>query len=481
MNDIESDTPKLKHNHDRYNDRNFDRSYDNQDKHFHNSMIFRFFTLLILLALFSIPVSMLEKHIDQQLNDKKIIAEELAREWGTEQVIIGPILSIPYVERISRIESQTDSNGLKSSVSKDIFSNKTLMLLPENLKINAQLKNKLLSKDQTQSHGYQAEIEFSGNFNLEALPEPSAFNSIEWDKAFVAIGLNNTSVEANSPLRWEGSSSALKPGTQLPSLLKQGFHANLEDVVNDNNSPQFRIQLSAKGHKNLKIAPFGQLTSASIKSDSSNIIVKGDIPASSKVTTKDSFEASWNTSNLVRNYPQQWLIEENSDTKIKPDFSSPLMGIELNDTVQTTDKEQLKIKSILNYLIPILGILFLSLLILEFKRNSHSKPKFLHYLVISLPVLLIPVMLMTLQSVTNFIQAYQIVAGTSLLLIVFYTMSALKSFGRGFYILLIMSTLYALIFVNLEIPEYTLYAFSTAGLFIIVILMMVSSTIQEDQ
>ena len=453
-----------------------------QDKRFVNSMVFRLFALLMLLALLYIPVLMLEKAFDEHLNQQQTISNELSDQWGNQQTLIGPILSIPYVERISKIESQTDSNGVRSSVSKDIFNNKTLMLLPENLRINASLKDKILTKDSIQANVYEGEVELSGNFNLESLPKPSAYNSIEWDKAFLALGVNkNQSVKVTSPLRWEGSSSAFKPGTNLSEMLKNGFHANLEEVANDEESPQFKIRLDVKGQQSFKFAPVGELTNASIKNDSAQLTISSDIAANSTVRSDDSYEAIWRLTNLVRNYPQEWLLEEGVKSAVKPDLYKVLAGVDIKPKVQTANQTLMKIKTILPYLIPILGLLFLSILILEFKRNTHAKPKLLHYLVISLSVLSIPLILLTIKDLTNFEQAYQIAAGTSLILITIYTMSVLRSFFKAFYILLVIASLYGALYVYLQLPEYTLFALSAAGLFITVLMMMASINIYEDE
>jgi len=474
MNVTDSDTPTLRRN-THYND-NF------QDKQFVNSMVFRVFVLLLLLGLLWFAVEKIESLFDHEINKRVSISEELSQQWGNEQTIIGPILSIPYVERISRIQSQTDSKGITSSVSKDIFNNKTLILLPENLRLNADLKDKVLTKDNIQANVYQGDIEITGNFNLESLPEASGYNTIEWDKAFIAIAVSeNKTVKVSSPLRWEGSSSALTPGTRLPTLLKQGFHASLEEVANDNESPQFRIQLSLKGEKSFKFAPFGELTSATIKSNSSGISVNGDIAASSTVSSEGEFEASWRISNLVRNYPQQWLIDDGDKTDFNVDFSNVLTGVKLTPTESVLDKQFANIKLIIPFLVPMLGILFLSLLLLEFKRNTHSKPKLLHYIVISILVLSTPVLLFTVNQTTNFEQSYQIVAGTIILLIIFYLMFALRSFFKAFYMLLIITCLYGALYVKLQLPEYTLFAFSAAILFIIILLMMASVNLHEDE
>lgn len=448
---------------------------------FFRSMIFRFVALLLLLVLCQIPVSMIDSYVSDQSLNKLSAIKEMSNKWGNKQTIIGPILSIPYVERISRIESQTDSNGLKSSISRDIFNNKTLMLLPENLRITADLKEKILTQDENNAHVYQGNIELTGNFDLDALPEASGYNTIEWDKAFVAIGLNeNKSIEASSPLRWEGSSTAFKPGTQLPHLIKQGFHASLENVSTDNKTPQFKIQLSLKGKDSFQFAPFGELTTANITSNIATIKPFGDISESSKVISDNEFDATWRISNLSRNYPQQWLIDEKQTEKANYNFSSVLTGVEFTDPSSIKDQNIENLDKVTAYIIPLLAVLFLCLFTLEFRHRKTNKPTFLHYIIVSLPLLLMPIILIALLEIISFVQAYQIAAGSSIVLIVLFLLSSLKSFGRAFLVLLILGTLFATLFITIEMPEYSIMALSASGIFITILLMMSSTNLKEQ-
>ena len=464
------------------NKQNTSDEIDERNSSFFSSMIFRFFALMLLLALITIPVSKLNVVVDDYLKQDMTINDELSNTWGNKQTIIGPILSIPYVERISRIQAQTDSNGIKRSVNRDIFNDKTLMLLPENLRINAKLNDKTLKQDSHQAYVYEGEIELSGNFNLENLPISKRNNTIKWNKAFIAIGLNNNNSVEAKPLRWEGSSATFKPGTQLPKLLKNGFHATLGDVANDSLLPQFKLQLNLKGQESFQFAPFGEITVANVSSDSSNVKVDGDIPASSTVVTSDEFDATWRISSLKRNYPQQWLIENNEVSLLTPehDFSSVLTGVQFSSALSTNSENYFKIKVINTFAIPILWVLFFSLFILEFKRNNKIKPKFIDYIVVSLPVLLIPLLLLTISSLTHFIQAYQIAIGSSVALIVLYLWISLRSFTRGFYILLILATLYTGLFVALDMREHILITFSAVGIVITLLFMMAAWRLKED-
>ena len=459
----------------------------NRRPNFFRSMIFRFFSLLLLLLLCQIPVSMIKTFINSQSQNTQQKDTKLANNWGNKQTIIGPLLSIPYVERISRIESQTDSKGTTSSVSRDVFNNKTLMLLPENLRISADIKDKTLSKEESSHQVYEANVEITGNFDLSSLPEDGGYNTIEWEKAFLSIGLNdNKSVQSSSPLRWEDGSTAFNPGTKLPHLLENGFHANLENVATDNKSPQFKILLNLKGNQSFQFAPFGELTTAVITSNIDTLELLGGIAVSSKVVSDNEFSATWRISNLSRNYPQEWLIVNNdvknnveNNTKLTYDFSSVLTGVEINNTQTDIAIKNDKIFKILEHVTPLLAVLFLCLYILEFKPTLSSKPTFLHYIIVALPILLTPFLFYALIEITSFIQAYQIVFGSSIVLIVLYILSALKSFGRAFLFLLILCILFATVYINIEMPEYSLMAMSAAGITLMLFLMMSATNLKE--
>ena len=97
--------------------------------------------------------------------------------------------------------------------------------------------------------------------------------------------------------------------------------------------------LNLKGFNSFQFAPFGQLSTANISTNWSNTEVHGDIPASSKVSSTEGFEATWRISNLARDYPQQWLIENDQEDKIYYDFKSLLTGVELVSDKTTSNNK----------------------------------------------------------------------------------------------------------------------------------------------
>ncbi|MGK0271590.1 MAG: inner membrane protein involved in colicin E2 resistance [Cocleimonas sp.] len=92
-----------------------------------------------------------------------------------------------------------------------------------------------------------------------------------------------------------------------------------------------------------------------------------------------------------------------------------------------------------------------------------------------------PLLLLTLQHTMSFTQGYQMVAATCIFLIVLFVLSITKSFTYGFYLLLILVSIYAAQFINIEMPEYSLFAISAAGVWITILLMLMSFNIKEDK
>ena len=448
----------------------------NQSEVFFKSITVRSFTVILLLFFMTYPLGMVSQFIEQHEKRQNALTEERHSAWGKEQSIVGPILSIPYVERISSIESVTDSSGKSSTVSRNIFNNKTLILLPESLNITATLRDKKDNQNTQTSSLYQAEVELSGTFNLKALPKVTRNTSIEWDKAFLAIGLSDTStVTTSTPLRWEGSSSQFEPGTRLQNIIKNGFNAKLKDVATDKKSQSFRIQLDFKGRHSFSFAPVGEITNSKITSTWPTPSFSDVISPSSKVMSNEGFEATWRIPNLARSYPQAWLKTINKEAQKSYSLDSINTGVILNKP----NTAYSKIKSLLNYALLSIGIIFLSLLILGCK--GRHRPNLIHYLIIGLSLIAFYPLLFILLEKTSFVQAYQIAAGSIILMITLYLFAAFRHLGKGLVILIILGTLYGTLYINSEMPQYAFFANTGSLLFILLILMVASWNTKDEK
>ena len=442
---------------------------------FFKSLTFRGFLVALLMLLLLIPLFMIGSIVNERKQYYHAVVDDIASGWGMDQTVIGPVLAVPYTERISSVETVTDSSGASKAISRDVFNNKTMMILPEMLNINAKLNEKHRKRGIYTSLVYQADVQLSGHFNLDVLPKASNKYSIQWDKAWLAVGLSDTkAVNSTSPLRWQDTSAKFEPGTRMQKILKNGFHASMANLSTSKSEQEFKIELSFKGNSRFSFAPLGESTTTKIESTWPNPSFKGGVLPVSKVISAEGFNATWRISHLARNYPQSWLKSNGNEQLENYKLDSLTAGVELFTPVSLYSKMDRAVK----YGVLFIGLTFLTFLI--FEVSVKSKMHILQYVIVGLSLSLFYLLLISLSEHLALLNAYIYAAGTIIGIITLYTFAILRSFAKGLFILILLSSLYGALYFILQMEDYALLAGAGAMLFVIVILMLASWNLKYD-
>ena len=134
----------------------------------------------VLILLLQIPIVKIAFVIQERQVRSRQAADEIATKWGREQTILGPIISVPFVE-MSIVASDPkkgltgglssgsgtvvfvdDSQGSNSS--RVIKQHKVAHFLADDLHIKVQTENMVRHRGIFQQPVYRAEIELSGTF-----------------------------------------------------------------------------------------------------------------------------------------------------------------------------------------------------------------------------------------------------------------------------------------------------------------------------
>lgn len=396
----------------------------------------------------------------------------IAETWGTQQVIAGPVLVIPYTEHIISVETVTDDKGESRMISRDIFNEKTMILLPKDLHVESEIIEKHRKRGIYDALVYKADIELTGHFDLNELPDKKSKRAkLHWKDAWLAVGLSDTkAIDETLPLRWgKNANSALKPGTLLADLLPQGFHAKMKDLDRDLVLPEFRIKFSVNGSEGLSFAPVGETTTANIQSGWPHPSFIGDIPPIKSDIAANGFTAEWRVPNIARNYPQTWLLKEG-----KHDLYALKSGVKLFTPVSLYAKIERAVK----YGVLFIGLTFLTFLIFEITQKTRFHV--IQYGLIGLALSMFYIILLSLSEQIAFRMAYLYAATATVSIITLYTISILKSFGRVMLILLFLSGLYAVLYFILQMEDYALLAGAGTMMLIIMVLMFATRNLEHN-
>lgn len=442
-----------------------------QEKTHSQSLTVRTLLVVLLMLLMLIPLYIVDKIVKQRAQYFQSVVSDVASSWGDDQTVIGPVLAVPYKEHITSVETVNDGNGAARTVSRDVFNDKTLIILPEELVIRAKLDEAHHKRGIYDTQVYKADLEISGHFNLDALPRKGSRYIIKWDKAWLAMGLSDTkAVKKTSPLFWEGNTAPFKPGTRMTGILKNGFHASMKNISQGSNNPTFKIQLDFNGSEGFRFAPLGINTATHIESTWKNADFKSDISPQSKIMSSDGFEADWGISHLTRNYPQSWLLDQGD---FKLDNVTAGVNMETSTTLYS------KVSDAIKYGALFIALAFLSFLIFEVtvQRRVHL----IQYGVVGLGVTLFYILLVALSEHLPFTKAYLYSAGTTVGIITLYSFALLRSFFKGLFVLILLSSLYAALYYILQMQDYALLVGAAVMLFVVLLLMLVTWNIKEQQ
>nr|WP_281054605.1 inner membrane CreD family protein [Treponema primitia] len=206
--------------------------------------------------------------------------------------------------------------------------------------------------------------------------------------------------------------------------------------------------------------PMGQDTHVSISSDWSSPSFQGSfLPGTSTITDAD-FSALWGISYLSRDIPL-FLKEYNKDYE----YTDALFGVNFFRTVDTYALNTRAVK----YAILFLLVSFLTLFLLEIftKKRIHPVP----YLLSGIGNAVFYLLLLSLSEQIPFYTAYFIAALGVTIMVTLYSRSLLPSWKKSWYMGLVVTISYVLLYAVLNTESYALLI-GSIGSFVVVALIM---------
>lgn len=421
-------------------------------------------TCLALLML--IPLFFAKNVVKTRQAAHETALNTVAERWGGKQTLVGPVLVVPYVEHFTNVDTINDENGESRVISKDVFNDRTAILLPESLEIRANLNEEHQRQGIHDALVYNATISLSGTFNhAPVLQSGDGERRILWNKAFIALGLTDQrAVDTASSFFWNNGRIDMQPGTRLNALLPAGFHIPLKVNADSNPNNEFKLTLTLRGSDGLFFAPLGQTTTIRMTSAWRHPRFEGDLLPNKHDITEAGFNASWDIPHLVRNYPQHWVLEDQQTYNLHS-FSA---GVSLHepDSVYTLIERTMRYGALL------VGMVFWVFLALEIrlKQRLHT----LQYGLIGVALSLFYLILLAAAEHIDFLYAYVVAAATTILSITVYTGIIFRHGRETFLLCLLLVLLYGSLYVLLQREDYALLISVGLLLFATVLMMHVT-------
>ena len=437
-----------------------------------DSLVFRFITIAVLIVLMMIPLNMVNEIVAERNHSYKTVLKDIANTWGHKQNIKGPSLYIPYTEKFITEEVKTDSDGYERKVNKTHYKQRTAIVLPNDLKIDVDLKGEARKRDIYKATVYSAQVKINGDFKRPDIKSLSNhIDKIHWDSAWLSIGISDTqAINEVSKLVWNNAKRVdFEPGTRIVNLIKSGFHAPLdlsEQVSNKKSLLPFSLGLNINGSSGFYFSPFGKNTDVNITSDWPHPSFQGNVLPDNYKVNDEGFNAKWRVPHLARNYPQLWTLETQ-----KYNINEFNAGVNLFETVSLYSQITRAIKY---------GLLFFTLTYITFLIFELGIGRRLHivqYGVIGLALSMFYLTLLSMAEHYGFFNAYILAASIIIVMISLYAYAAIRSLSRMTIISGLLIGLYSLLYSLLKLENNALMAGTGLLLFILAVLMYLTRNI----
>ena len=421
--------------------------------------MFKMLAVGALAVLLLIPATLVQNLIHERESTQNSAISQMTSIWGGDQMIVGPYLSIPYLDPYT----VTNDDG-SQSVS---YSRKNLYVLPEVLEGDVDIVPETRSLGMYEAIVYEGDMSFSGQFILpdyKTLGIQERF--LEWDKATINMGITDLrGVEGNFEFNWNEQPLQMSSGLSSNEIYHSGIHAPVE--VSEDQKYIFTIRATLRGSSRFSVVPFGKQTRFSMISPWTEPSFKGSYATASYAPSEDGFEATWEVSHLNRNYPQAWTGRKYSPTN---DF----FGTEFIRSVDTYSKTN----RVAKYAILIIALTFMVFYFSELINSSSVNA--LQYVLIGLALVLFYTLLLSFSEHLGFNRAYAVAGLMTVVMEFLYAKSVLKSAKLAGYVAGILTLLYGFVFVLIQLKDFALLA-GSLGLFVILGgIMYISRNIEWD-
>lgn len=406
---------------------------------------------LILLLL--IPVSMVENLIQEREITASSAIHEVQDKWSKAQNIIGPILTIPYYDKIQ----ETSADGKEVKI-KNVMNR--LHILPETLEISGDVQTSELKRGLYEIVVYNAPVELKGKFILpEELSDKFNIKDLSLDNAVVNIGLSDLrGISEQVEMQWNGKTLVFNPANADNGLSGYSISTLVPTdslFSSPSHTVEFSIKFRIKGSESIRFAPLGKTTSVQLTSNCTTPSFTGAFLPESREVTESGFKSNWQILYLNRNYPQ--ILEGNRSVSY---IEESTFGADLLLPVQQYQKSMRSIK----YAFLIIILTFVVSFFAEIMQKKNIHP--FQYLLVGLALCIFYILLVSISEHLNFTLSYFISAFMTVIMLTCYMLGVLKIRKTAFTIGALLTALYIYIFILIQMEIYALLA-GSIGLFLI--------------
>ncbi len=411
-----------------------------------NRFLFKGILVAFLVLVMLIPSLFVFNLVEERAKRQDDVVHEVSSKWAGSQVVTGPVLIVPYVEK------QLLKDGKEGMV------RGTAYILPEELKVTGNISPQEKKRGLYSVTLYRAKVNLAGRFGkmplkmLNVDPE-----NILWNEAKILLNVDDVrGIDDIVSLDWNTDKLQMEAGVPDNSLFKEGLNSPVS--LSADGEYSFSVSLSLKGSEYLYFTPTGKTTTTDITANWKDPSFDGlYLPESSSVNG-NSFKAHWKILPLARNFPQAWKDSEQN-------LKKAAYGVRMIQAVDGYSQTSRSVK----YAILFISLTFTFFFFLEILQKRRIHP--IQYLLVGIALSVFYTLLLSISEYTGFQLAYFIASLATITLIATYVHSIFKSTATTAGFGVVLGSLYGCIFILIQSEDRALL-FGSIGLFAIVAVIM---------
>lgn len=430
-----------------------------------NAYTFKMVGIVFLVLILLIPLTMIRSVLHERMGRRNEAVSEISSTWGKEQVVVGPVLIVPYQYKTKVWKDQMiDGKQMKTEVEEEAIAN--AYLLPSLLDIESTVVPSELHRGIYKAVVYKGNLKISGRFPALDLADLGiAESDVLWGKAMVTLAVSDLRGTGKLLSIKMGDQTAMfKPGCKLGGY-ESGISARLPNLQQAGSTQDFLLTLDMKGSQGISFAPVGQENRVKMTSPWTAPSFRGGFLPTDRQFTPQGFNAAWEISMYGRGYPQQ-STDKGSGCALNASAITPsLFGV---DFIVPVDTYRI-VERATKYGILFIALIFTAFFLFEMLSALHIHT--IQYTLVGAALCLFYLAVLSLSEFIPLVYAYWIGAGASMLLIVLYSYKVLRGGKRTSIIATALLVIYTYLYVVLQMQDYSL-VLGTAGLFIVLEILM---------
>lgn len=399
----------------------------------------------VLSLLLLIPLSLIGGKVYERQAWRDGVRREISESWTGEQTLRGPVLVVPYVEKV---RSRVWDKQLEKYIDQVVEHERALYFFPRRLDIAAGIETEQRYRGIYAVPVYTSMLKIAGEFKVPAHYGVEAGRDIRWRQAFFSLGVGDVrGIREGLSLQWREQGRVFLPGSGVAPF-PQGVHANLESLYSAvDQTHAFAVDLKLAGTEQLNVIPAGVDTRVSMRSPWPHPGFIGRFLPESRNVGARGFDAAWAVSHFASNMEEAFQACVNGqcadleNTRFGVSFLQPV------DIYSLTDRA-------LKYGILFIGLTFGVFFLFEVLKRMAIHP--VQYGLVGLALAVFYQLLISLSEHMSFNAAYLAAAAASISLITFYVCHVLQSALRGLGFGCILAMLYGMLLLILKSEDHSL-------------------------